>query len=60
MDANDFNKLVVLDLSDSSINIYTLSEEECKYSDRELLIHLGHKEEECSYMWCKNLTLRLK
>lgn len=51
-------KLVVLDYSDSSVNIYNdipdIDDSE------ELLRHFGHKESQCSWMFCSTLHLNME
>lgn len=51
-------KLVVLDYSDSSVNIYNdipdIDDSE------ELLRHFGHKASQCSWMFCSTLHLNME
>ena len=50
-------KLVVMDYSDSSISIYPNPKE---YLDSEtLLSEYGHNINECSFMFCENVTINL-
>lgn len=46
-------KLIVMDYSDSSINIYKINNSDDR-DDESILSDLGHNIDECSYMWCEN------
>ena len=50
-------RLVVMDFSDSSINVYTNPENK---DTETLLREYGHNIDECSYMFCESVTINLK
>lgn len=50
-------RLVVMDFSDSSVNVYTNPEDK---DIEELLEDLGHNIHECSYMYCESVAINLK
>ena len=51
-------RLVVMDFSDSSVTVYTNPPED---KDTESLLRdYGHNIDECSVMFCENVTINLK
>ena len=50
-------RLVVMDFSDSSVNVYTNPEDK---DTETLLRELGHNIDECSVMFCESVTINLK
>ncbi len=55
---NYMERLVVMDFSDSSVTIYENPDEN---KDTETLLkEYGHNIEECSVMFCENVTINLK
>lgn len=50
-------KLVVLDYSDSSVNIY--SDIPDIDDTEELLRHYGHKSSQCSWMFCESCDINI-
>lgn len=53
-------RLVVLDFSTSSVNIYSLTPEDADKHPDDLLKELGHNTNNCSYMFCESLSINLK
>lgn len=51
-------KLVVMDFSDSSVNIYNINDSD-ERTPEEIVEELGHNMDECSIMWCKKLSINL-
>ena len=51
-------RLVVMDYSDSSINIYENPED--NKTTEELLEERGHNIDECSVMFCESVNIKLK
>lgn len=52
-------KLVVMDTSDSSVNVYNINDSD----DREvedILSDLGHNIDDCFIMWCNNVSINLR
>lgn len=49
-------KLVVMDLSDSSVNVYTNPEDK---DTETLLQEYGHNIDDCSIMFCEGVTINL-
>lgn len=54
---NNMERLVVMDYSDSSVNIYENPEDK---TTEELLEERGHNIDECSVMFCESVTINLK
>lgn len=52
-------KLVVMDYSDGSINIYNVKESDIQDIE-ELLKSFGHRLDDCCYMWTNNLTIHIE
>ena len=50
-------RLVVMDFSDSSVNVYTNPEDK---DTETLLRECGHNIDECSVMFCESVTINLK
>ena len=50
-------RLVVMDFSDNSVNIYTNLEDK---DTETLLREYGHNIDDCSIMFCENVTINLK
>lgn len=50
-------KLVVMDFSDNSITIYSNPEDK---DTETLLKERGHNPDECSVMFCENVSINLK
>lgn len=50
-------KLIVMDYSDSSISVYVNPKE--NVDSETLLSEYGHNINECSFMFCENVTIRL-
>ena len=50
-------RLVVMDFSDSSVNVYTNPEDK---DTETLLKKYGHNIDECSVMFCESVTINLK
>ena len=50
-------RLVVMDFSDSSVNVYTNPEDE---DTEALLKKYGHNIDECSVMFCESVIINLK
>jgi len=54
---NNMERLVVMDYSDSSVTVYTNPKDE---DTDTLLRELGHNPDECSCMFCENVSINLK
>lgn len=50
-------RLVVMDFSDNSVSVYTNPEDK---DTETLLREYGHNIDECSVMFCENVTIRLE
>lgn len=51
-------KFVVMDYSDSSINVHTLDSSDDRDTE-DILRSLGYNMDECSFMWCTKATVNI-
>lgn len=51
-------KFVVMDYSDSSVNVHTLDSNDDRDTE-DILRSLGYNMDECSFMWCTKLTINI-
>lgn len=52
-------KLVVMDFSDSSVNIYNIEATENDNTE-DILNKLGHNIDDCNVMWCESVSINLR
>lgn len=53
-------KLVVMDFSDSSVNIYSINDSDDR-TPEDILTELGHNIDDCSTMWCNgDISVNIK
>lgn len=52
-------RLVVMDYSDSSVNIYNINNSDNRDTES-ILSDLGHNIDDCSVMWCESVKVNLK
>lgn len=46
-------KLVVMDFSDSSVNVYSINDSDDR-TPEDIVTELGHNPDNCSLMWCSD------
>lgn len=51
-------KLVVMDFSDSSINVYNVNETDNR-TPEEIVESLGHNMDDCATMWCEKVSINV-